>query len=143
MCTITRTYPKKKKFIIFLSLLSLIFSLFLSFFLSLSLELLFFLMFFPSLFFFLSSASLTPFCFASQLTDCSGAQVNRPSVLVVVGWAVLVGLRHSYHWDPISPSTITAEFVLDLCMCPEFVFVFEFVLGLCHGCGLIGLWPVD
>ena len=32
------------------------------------------------------------------------------------------------------PSPITAEFVLDLCMCAEFVFVF--VLGLCHGCGL-------
>ena len=31
--------------------------------------------------------------------------------------------------------------MLDLCMCVEFVFVF--VLGLCRGCGLIGLWPVD
>ena len=39
------------------------------------------------------------------------------------------------------PSHIAAEFVLELCMCVEFVFVF--VLGLCRGCGLIGLWPVD
>ena len=39
-------------------------------------------------------------------------------------------------YNPIAP-----EFVLDLCMCAEFVFVF--VLGLCRGCGLIVLWPVD
>ena len=38
-------------------------------------------------------------------------------------------------------SPIAAEFVLDLCVCAEFVSVF--VLDLCHRCGLIRLWLVD